>query len=232
MSMILTYESVKEKTGTLRAMTSLNRDEFELLCLSFRRVWEEETQQSKRDVSQGGRKPILKKHEDRLLFILFYLKTYPLQEVLAHLFGMSQGLANFLIDQLGHILRETLKRMDHLPGRISEEMLRKLAEEEPQDLAIDGRWCINKLRGISPLLSVYSGQSNPYRDGNGHTEVGHDIQRGDSDLRLRDLSFEKTGRQAITEQLLEAIHGIFGEATAMIADRLFPGRQPLCGDDR
>jgi hypothetical protein len=27
--------------------------------------------------------------------------------------------------------------MDHLPGRISEEMLRKLAEEEPQDLAID-----------------------------------------------------------------------------------------------
>lgn len=27
--------------------------------------------------------------------------------------------------------------MDHLPGRISEEMIRKLAEEEPQDLAID-----------------------------------------------------------------------------------------------
>lgn len=77
------------------------------------------------------------KHEDRLLFILFYLKTYPLQEVLAHLFGMSQGLANFLIDQLGHILRETLKRMDHLPERISEEMIKKLAKEEPQDLAID-----------------------------------------------------------------------------------------------
>jgi hypothetical protein len=50
---------------------------------------------------------------------------------------MSQGLANFLIDQLGRSLRETLKRMDHLPERISEEMLRKLAEEEPQDLAID-----------------------------------------------------------------------------------------------
>jgi hypothetical protein len=135
--MILTYDSVKKKPDTLRAMTSLNRNECGLLCLSFSQVWEEETQQSKRDVSRGGRKPILRNHEDRLLFILFYLKTYPLQEVLAHLFGMSQGLAHFLIDQLGRILRETLKRMDHLPERISEEMIRKLAEEEPQDLAID-----------------------------------------------------------------------------------------------
>ncbi|MBK8536284.1 MAG: hypothetical protein IPL59_14830 [Candidatus Competibacteraceae bacterium] len=35
-------------------------------------------------------------------------------------------------------MRETLKRMDHLPARTSEEMIRKLAEEEPQDFAIDG----------------------------------------------------------------------------------------------
>ncbi|MBK8536378.1 MAG: transposase family protein [Candidatus Competibacteraceae bacterium] len=88
--------------------------------------------------AKGGRKPILTKHEDRLLFILFYLKTYPLQEVLAHLFGMSQGQAHFLIYQLSRILRETLKRMDHLPARTSEEMIRKLAEEEPQDFAVDG----------------------------------------------------------------------------------------------
>ncbi|MBK8752830.1 MAG: transposase family protein [Candidatus Competibacteraceae bacterium] len=32
-----------------------------------------------------------------------YLKTYPLQEVLAHLFGMSQGQAHFLIYQLSRI---------------------------------------------------------------------------------------------------------------------------------
>ena len=136
--MILNYDDVKEKPETLRAMTSLNRDEFELLYLSFSQAWEEETQSCQRDPSKGGRKPILTKHEDRLLFILFYLKTYPLQEVLAHLFGMSQGQAHFLIYQLSRILRETLKRMDHLPARTSEEMIRKLAEEEPQDFAIDG----------------------------------------------------------------------------------------------
>jgi hypothetical protein len=94
------------------------------------------SQSCQRDPSKGGRKLILTKHEDRLLFILFYLKTYPLQEVLAHLFGMSQGKAHFLIYQLSRILRETLKRMDHLPARISEEMIRKLAEEEPQDFLL------------------------------------------------------------------------------------------------
>ena len=136
--MMLNYDVVKEKPETLIAMTSLNRDEFELLCLSFSRLWEEETQSSQRDPSKGGRKPILTKHEDRLLFILFYLKTYPLQEVLAHLFRMSQGQAHFLIYQLSRILLKTLKQMDHLPVRVSEDMARKLAEEAPQDLAIDG----------------------------------------------------------------------------------------------
>ena len=34
---------------------------------------------------------------------------------------------------MSRMLRETLKQMDHLPARISEEMARKLAEEEPQD---------------------------------------------------------------------------------------------------
>lgn len=163
MIMILTYDSVKEKPNTLRAMTSLDRDEFELLCLSFSQVWEEETQFSQRDMSKGGRKPILNKHEDRLLFILFYLKTYPLQEVLAHLFGMSQGQAHFLIYQLSRILRETLKRRDHLPARISEDMARKLAEEEPQDLAIDGtERAIERPKDLERQKRFYSGKKRPY----------------------------------------------------------------------
>lgn len=58
--------------------------------------------------------------------------------MLAHLFRMSQGQAHFLIYQLSRILRKTLKQMDHLPVRVSEDMARKLAEEAPQDLAIDG----------------------------------------------------------------------------------------------
>jgi hypothetical protein len=42
---------------------------------------------------------------------------------------MSQRQAHFLIDQLSRILCKTLKKMDHLPARISEDMARKLAGE-------------------------------------------------------------------------------------------------------
>ena len=61
-----------------------------------------------------------------------------MQEVLAHRFGMSQGQANFLSYQLSKSLRETLQRTGHLPARIPEEMIQRLAAEGPQDLGIDG----------------------------------------------------------------------------------------------
>ena len=136
--MILNYNDVKEKPDILRAMTSLNRDEFEILCKIFGEVWDEKTGQVEKAPSKGGRNPILKSSDDRLFFILFYLKTYPLQEVLAHLFGMSQGQANFLIYQFSEMLRETLKRTGHLPARIPEEMIQRLADEGPQDFGMDG----------------------------------------------------------------------------------------------
>ena len=77
--------------------------------------------------------------------------------MLAHLFGMSQGQAHFLIYQLSRILRETLKQMDHLPARICEEMAWTLAEEEPQDLAIDGTEReIERPKDIAVLLRLFN----------------------------------------------------------------------------
>ena len=91
---ILTHDSVKNKESTFRAMTSLDRDEFEDLCNFFREAWDKQAEKEGRDTSKGGRKPKLESMEDRLFFMLFYLKTYPLQEVIGHLFGLSQGQAN------------------------------------------------------------------------------------------------------------------------------------------
>ena len=136
--MILDYESVKDKPKTFRAMTSLDQSEFEKLCSVFSEVWNEHTHQHEKDPTKGGRNPSLKTSQDRLFFILFYLKVYPLQEVLAHLFGMSQGHANFYIYELSTVLRKTLKKTGDLPTRIPEEMLARLAEEENQDFGIDG----------------------------------------------------------------------------------------------
>jgi hypothetical protein len=56
----------------------------------------------------GGRKARLAICQEKLLFILVYLKTYPLQEVLAFHFNMSQGQACQWIHILSEVLRLTL----------------------------------------------------------------------------------------------------------------------------
>ena len=55
--------------------------------------------------------------EDRLLFILVYLKTYPLQVVQGRLFGMGQSQAHQWIHVLLVVLQETLRALGDAPTR-------------------------------------------------------------------------------------------------------------------
>lgn len=132
---MLCYEDVKQKPKTLMAMTSLMPAEFDELLPYFAAAWKETTGV---EPSKGGRPPVISSMADRLLFILFYLKTYPLQEVIAHLFGLSQPQAHFLIHQLAAVLGKALEAGGHKPARLTDDMLSKLAGELPQDLGIDG----------------------------------------------------------------------------------------------
>jgi len=63
------------------------------------------TKKSRKRRYGGGRKPRLASMEDKLLFILFYFKVYPLQEVMAFLFETSQGRVNEWIHQLSTVLK-------------------------------------------------------------------------------------------------------------------------------
>src|ERR671927_13104 len=55
--------------------------------------------------------------EDRLLFILVYLKTYALQVVHGRLFGMVQGKANQWIHLLLPVLLAALRALGDAPAR-------------------------------------------------------------------------------------------------------------------
>ena len=108
------YDQVKERPKLLRAMTSLTQEEFEQLLPSFHKAWETYVQQAYvdregRQRQYGGGKPeeTLVTFEDKLLFILYYVKVYPLQEILAFEFGMGQSTANEWI----HILSDVLKKV-------------------------------------------------------------------------------------------------------------------------
>ena len=80
---MLSYEDIKTKPKTIMAMTSLKREEFEELLSYFVEEWK---QTKRQEASKGGRPPTINNDADYLLFILF-LKTYPLQEVIAHCVG-------------------------------------------------------------------------------------------------------------------------------------------------
>jgi hypothetical protein len=55
--------------------------------------------------------------------------------------------------------------MDYLPARLSEDMVRKLAEEEPQDLAIDGtERTIERPKDPEHQKQFYSGKKRLCRE--------------------------------------------------------------------
>jgi hypothetical protein len=141
---MLTYAEVKDKPVVFRSFTSLDVAEFEQLLPAFSQAWqryvEQEFVEGKERQRQpgGGRKPTLATMEDKLLFILFYLKTYPLQEVIAFLFGMSQGQANVWIHRLAQVLQMALGIEGHLPERDGAQLAEALAEYDILEFAIDG----------------------------------------------------------------------------------------------
>jgi DDE superfamily endonuclease/Helix-turn-helix of DDE superfamily endonuclease len=60
--------------------------------------------------------------EDKLLFILNYMKTYPIQQTQAQLFGIQQSQANQWIHLLLPLVKQALADCGELPARKKEEM--------------------------------------------------------------------------------------------------------------
>jgi len=66
--------------------------------------------------------------EDRLLFILVYLKTNVLQVMQGELFAMPQNKANQWLHTLLPVLQTTLRRLGDAPARSMEQLAQRLAE--------------------------------------------------------------------------------------------------------
>ena len=129
--MELRYENLKDKPEAFLAFTGLNTKEFQILLQAFTLAWELYVQQNslppdvvpptngRKELRQrdygGGRKARLSTCEEKLLFILVYFKIYPLQEVLAFHFDMSQSQACEWIHILSEVLRMSLKELEHIP---------------------------------------------------------------------------------------------------------------------
>jgi hypothetical protein len=141
---MITYEQVKGKPKLLRAMTGLDRTEFEELLVPFGTGWEDHVRQmvlpepDRQRRPGGGRKPALCTMADKLLFILYYFKTYPLQEVLGFEFGMGQSQACAWIHTLTAILKQALAALKQLPERLPAEVAARLSQSGERKFGIDG----------------------------------------------------------------------------------------------
>jgi DDE superfamily endonuclease/Helix-turn-helix of DDE superfamily endonuclease len=107
------YEEARTKPRVFQQLTGLKIEEFDKLKGAFQKASEEEEPRE----SPAGRKAVLRTYEDKLFFILFYLRHYPTQEVLGFLFGISQGQANQWIHRLTPIVKKALGEEKERPVR-------------------------------------------------------------------------------------------------------------------
>lgn len=126
-------------------MTGLARREFEELLPTFATTLKAAEAQvrpktKKRQRAAGaGRKPGLATVADKLLFVLVYTKTYPLQVVQGQLFGMSQSSANEWIHFLLPVLAAALDALGVMPERDGPQVAaRERRQADAQDLIVDG----------------------------------------------------------------------------------------------
>lgn len=113
------FVELKDHPDTFLSMTSLSVEEFRQMVPMFGSIWSKAH-------AVDGRPPAIKSMQDRLLFILFYFKCHPLQQVLGYLFGLSQERASELIDEYTDILLEMVRVYGLAPERISEELKKSL----------------------------------------------------------------------------------------------------------
>src|SRR5438270_5884288 len=121
---MVTYKQLQSNRRQFLALTGLTVAEFQLLLTAFTQSYERcyppdqtFTGQPRQRFAGGGRQGALYPPEQKLLFILVYLKTYPLQALMAELFGLSQPGENYWLHRLLPILHSALDDLDVLPER-------------------------------------------------------------------------------------------------------------------
>lgn len=110
----------------MKALTGVSQAQFDFLLPAFSHVHQEAQQQRYEDGVKTGKrsrqpgagiKGKLPTMTDKLLFVLYYYKTYPTFDVLGAQFDMVRSKANENLHKLSPILYDTLVELDLMPYR-------------------------------------------------------------------------------------------------------------------
>lgn len=220
---MLTYTELRGDRRRLLALTGLTLPEFESLLVPFARSYERRypadrtaTGRPRQRRAGGGRTAVLHEPAQKLLFLLVYLKTYPLQVVLAELFGLSQPQVNHWLRRLLPILRDALDDLGVLPERQGQAF----AEARPSPrLIIDGTER-RRQRPKSPEKQAahYSGRKKVHCDKNVVV-----VEAGSK--RVDYLSGTQAGRAA-DKGIADREGIVYPPGTVLYKDSGFQGYEP------
>jgi Helix-turn-helix of DDE superfamily endonuclease len=141
----LRFTDVQARPSEFLDLTSLTREEFQQLVLPFETAFHAHLAAWRLD----GKPRIthrftvykncpLPTPEDRLFFILTYLKTYALQVVHGRLFGMGQSKANQWIHVLLPALLAALRTLGDAPARSLTVLAQRLGVTEADAASVVG----------------------------------------------------------------------------------------------
>ena len=117
------YDKLKNRPVQFQSITSLKVEDFNFLLPYFKLEWDEYNKfftlkgKLRQRLSYARVDTVVPKIADKLMFLLIYLKTNPLQEHHAASFGITQPQANDLIHLLSGLLKKALSRLGELPER-------------------------------------------------------------------------------------------------------------------
>lgn len=132
------YDKIRHRHSQVLAATGLTPAEFDALLITFKYHWDEYYSHLPWKVKCANvyLTTVLSLIQDKMFFILVYLKTNPLQELHAIQFEMTQPQANRWIHLLSEILRRTLKTLGELPDRNSKRLIHIL--QGCEEVLLDG----------------------------------------------------------------------------------------------
>jgi hypothetical protein len=129
---MVNYKTLSSQPRPFLAMTGLTPAEFRDLLVAFETAYEQAhaadrtaSGQPRQRYRGAGRPGALPSSADKLLFVLVYLKTYPLQVVLGQLFGIGTSQANYWLHHLLPVLRSALDELGVLPERDGQRLARR-----------------------------------------------------------------------------------------------------------
>jgi hypothetical protein len=133
----LRFTDVQDRPTEFLDFTSLTLDEFQLLVPPFEAAFQVHMREWRLDGKPRTARQFsvykncpLRTPEDRLFFILTYLKTYALQVVQGRLFGMRQSKANQWIHVLLPVLLTALRTLGDAPARSLTALAQRLGVSE------------------------------------------------------------------------------------------------------